>query len=514
MIDLYAQALKDNPEYTVVPQEYYKSQAILQTTEYVKLKLNKQQVSLNELYQACQDYPEVFAQWMLGITLRDYQRYAIDVMLNSNDVAMAWSRRCGKSTITKVYMLYTTIFNKLPGDMTGTTWNIILQDQEIANSLYIEPLHEMMEKGDKVVDTNFKGLLGSNFFTSRLVTKRDKSGKVRVNQISFRMPDTNAICRINALPPSKKAIGREGNIIGDEVSKWKDNPKCTDEFKFYDQLIAIKKDKPTLKAIFLSTPEGDEDMFAKEIFDPKQANPHNRYAKIWYPWQVRNQEHWIKEMMKTKKEAEQNGRLATFRQEYEATFETIAEPFFHVEKVLSNLDNNWHKDTTTTPCSLGIDWGGSLKSETAIVITEWTTNQADKPKTIYIKHYPVGDDLLYLEQDLKNISKAYNVKWVIPDNKGGRWMIPTLENIFGKHKLEQFNFTTDKKEGYELLRQAIIDKTIQTPAHTELIKQIKTLNEKLKPANAIAKDDVVDAWMMAMYPILKHKPKTFKVWAY
>ena len=465
------------------------------------------------LYEACKQHIDIFAYWMLGITLRDYQRVAIDLMRKHNDVSMAWSRRTGKSTVTKIFMLHSARFNTLPGDLTGTTWNVLLQDQEIANSLYIEPIHEMMEKGDQVVAKNFNGFLGTNFFTDSLVTRRDKSGKVRVNQISFKMED-GQICRINTMPPTNKAIGREGNIIGDEVSKWKNNPKCKDEFNFYDQLIAIKKDKPHLKAIFLTTPEGDQDMFAKLIFDPEGEDPNNNYVKVWYPWQVRNDEQWQTEMKRTKADAIRKKRLPMFRQEYEASFETISDPYFDSQLLKDRQDDKYKKDYSQIPCAMGIDWGGSAKSETVITITEWTTKPEDRPKTIYQKAYPVGEDLIYLEKDLAKLKTRYPMKWVVPDNKGARWMIPRLEKMFGKSRVQPFNFTTEKQEGYDLLRDALTANKARIPAIKELNQQLAGLNDKLKPSNAKLKDDRADSYMLSWYPLLKHKQKEFRVLRY
>ena len=67
------------------------------------------------------------------------------------------------------------------------------------------------------------------------------------------------------------------------MAKWKKNARIGDEFKYFDQIEAIMKDKPIYKAIFLSTPEGTEDLFAKEIFDPECKQPNNKYKKIWFP---------------------------------------------------------------------------------------------------------------------------------------------------------------------------------------------------------------------------------------
>jgi len=509
--DYYQQRHKIEPYYTNIPFKYWNDNNKIKTKEYVMYKMNTNKFTVDILERACVKFPEIFAWWMLGIQLRPYQHYAIDIMYETNYVALSWGRRLGKSTVTKLFMLWTARFNKLPGGMTGTTWNVILQDQEIANSLYIEPLHEIMEKGDKIVFKNFKENLGEHYFTSKLVTRREKSGKVRSNQISFNI--NSAICRINTMPPTSKAIGREGNLIGDEVSKWKNNPKLRDEFKYFDQLIAIMKDNPIYKGIFLTTPEGSQDLFATEIFDPDDRLPDNMFTKIWFSYWARVNKTWLEEMKRTKEKAEYNKRLAMFQQEYEAKFMIISEPFFDYEKhIYKNKIDNWKQtQERNVACSLGIDWGGTQKSETALVIYKWDLKPKSDRIPIYIKHYAVGEDLDKLEPDLKYIKNNFNIKWVVPDNKGGRWMIPRLEQIFGVGRVIPFNFTTDKIAGYETYRQGLNDGIVKIANYTPLIDQMKNMNEEMKPNSAKGKDDIVDAAMMACKPLLEKQEAVFKV---
>lgn len=512
--EFYYKKLESEPEYTTIPIQYWINNDRISSKEYVLERMNEKELTAAVLERACIRYPEIFCYYMLGIRLRPYQHYAIDLMWANNYTALAWSRRLGKSTTVKLFILWTSFFNKLPGNLTGTTWNIVLQDQEIANSLYIEPLHELMEHGDKIVHERFKNALGEHYFTDRLVTRREKSGKVRSNQISFKT--ATGICRINTLPPTSKAIGREGNIAGDEVSKWKNNTKIRDEFKYYDQLEAIMKDNPIYKAVFLSTPEGADDMFALEIFDPNDQIPQHRYKKIWYPYWARVEQEWLDEMDRTKENATRNKRYSLFQQEYEAKFLTISDPFFDFEQHIKPCINNEWKEPycLDTPCSLGIDWGGTQKSETALAITKWDLKENTKKKVIYIKHYQVGDDLNHLDSELVRIKKLYNIKWVVPDNKGGRWIIPRLEELFGKGRVHLFNFTTDKIQGYETLRNALNQREIEIPNYNPLIEQMKGMNEKLKPNSSKGKDDIIDAVMMSNYPLLQKEIHKFNVITY
>jgi len=486
-------------EATIVPKHYtaiYDAKAIMHL-DYVKGKLKTKVLTINDLDYACSQYPEIYAYWKLGILVRDYQHYTLDLMRDNTYLIMDWSRRLGKSTTSKLFLHWSTWNNKHPSVMSGTTWNVILQDQDIANTLYIEPIHEMCEMGNEVVRKNFKGKLGNKWFTDKLVTRRDKFGKVRASQISIKT--STGICRINTLPPTPKAIGREGNILGDEVSKWKYNPKVKDDKIFMDQVIAIIKDNPIFKAFLLSTPEGNDDAFA-EAFDPDNLNPDNRFKKIWYPWWVRRDKFWHEEMAKTKGEAVRKGRVHMFEQEYEGKFVAPKNNFFQrptieaakTVNILRTYENKLY-------CSLGVEWGGTTKSETVICIIGWDGEEHSIRKALYWKRYEVDKDYT-VEDDLAELKNRFNIKFVTPDSKGARFLLPKIEKIFGAGRVTKFNFSVDKKTGFEILRQAFVNKTIQIPYDVELEKQLSNFTELLKPASTKGKDDMNDALMMAYYP--------------
>lgn len=514
---------QERESYSIVPYEYYAINPLIPTFSYVKTKLGltkEHKLTWQELYKACSLYPEIFAFYMLGLHLRPYQHYDLDMTVKNRYIAKAWSRRLGKSFDNRILLLWSVFFNKFHSDIGGTTWNIILQDQDTGNDIYIEPLHELMERGDRITKSNFRGKLGDKYFTSKLTTPRDKTGKVRANKISFRIPADNitdtreGICRITTYPPTKKAIGHEGNIIGDEVSKWKDNSAVKDEFKFFDQLTAILKDNPSYKAVYSSTPEGANDLFA-EIFQPD--SPSSRYYRLWLPYYIRFDKVWLDELADTRSEAIRKGRLSLFQQEYEAKFISISNPFFPVNLIMNNIDNSLTNPPTHLITqfyhSLGIDWGGTEKSQTSISIVAWDTKPNSIRYLIYTKTYPINQDLDKFIPDIKNIAFKYNIKWVVPDNKGGRWAIPQLKQIF-PGRVEPFNFTTDKKAGYELLRQAFVNNLIAIPPDNNLITQLLSLTDELKPNSSKNKDDMADSLMMAMYSTLNQPKSKFRVFYY
>ena len=93
-------------------------------------------------------------------------------------------------------------------------------------------------------------------------------------------------------------------------------------------------------------------------------------------------------------------------------------------------------------------------------------------------------------------------------------MIPLLEELFGKGRIQPFNFTTDKQQGYELLREGLNSREIELPNYQPMITQLRNLNEKLKANSTKGKDDLADALMMACYPLMQKETRKFKVITY
>ena len=513
MANSYKEEIVKEPYYTEIPEKYWELSANVHDLKYIKKIYKLDNLTIQKLFEICSENPNIAAYYMFGFTLRPHQMMSMDYMIKYNRIAECWSRRMGKTFKNQIFSLWSTVFDKFPSISTGTTWNILLQDVDTAKDLYIQPMYEKLENADKIVAKNFKGMYGQNFFTSRLLTRKDKSGKVTSNQISFRST-TGKICRIFALPTTKKAIGREGNIIGDEVSKWKYNNALSDDVQFYQQLKPILIDNPNFKGIFTSTPEGPDDVFAY-IFNPED-NPvkEQEFKKIWLPYTARREQHWLDSIEAERQKHIQAGTIATFQQEFEAKFVQTDNMFFTQQQIsqIINTKLKTQYSELVEACYVGVDWGGSTKSQTAIAVVKYKPNE-NMRTLIYYKAYPVNQDQSAV-QDIIEICRKYNIKILTVDNKGGRFAIPQLEKAVGKHRIKEFNFSTEKLTGYNLLKECMIEKSIEIPYTHEIITQFRTLNNKLKPQSTKDKDDIIDSIMLAIQPTIQYEQRKVKVITY
>ncbi len=510
-------------KYSKLDEKYYRYEAVLKdvTTRHAltskKIGIFKPDLPHDRVLELCSNDAIMFSVHMLGIVPRPHQLYMLEQMQTKKRLAMCLGRRLGKSKVNQIFILWATIFNKYPSELAGTTFSIICQDLDTGKDLYIEEMYMMLEEGDQVVAKNFNKRLGENWFTSKLLTMKDKSGKVTGTQISLRIRDKEGVekvCKIRALPPTAKARGKEGNIIGDEVSFWKKNNSCPNDIDFYDTVIhPILTDNSNYISILSSTPDGYGDVWEK-MFDP-EGQHFTEYEKVWFPCWAFNKPEYTAMMKKEQEKYAKRGESWKFQQEYEARFVQMRDQFFDEEKHIQPFFNEKLFFTHTTgggDSYLGLDFGGTMTSHTAITITE--TVGEHKGQIIFYKEYPVNVDQS-LVQDIVTLVKQYpHIKKIVYDNKGGRYIEQRLREIFGEYFLHPFNFSTDKQKGFSLLKQAMSSGDLQCPHDKLVLNQLRNFTDKLKPQNKDISDDVLDSIMMSAFLIMDRKTSNFNVIRY
>ena len=180
----------------------------------------------------------------------------------------------------------------------------------------------------------------------------------------------------------------------------------------------------------------------------------------------------MKSMKKLKKKYEDNGEYWKFQQEYEALFiqkqvqffdekihifPTFSEKEFYVQN--SNVGNH----------ILAIDFGGTQFSHTVTSVFEYAADGI--LKLIYYNEYPVNMDQT-LVQDIALIVSRFNITKIAYDNKGGRYIEQQLQMKY-PHILEPINFTTDKLEGYSVMKQMMATNKLLVPMDNKIITQIR-----------------------------------------
>lgn len=473
----------------------------------------------DELYVLCYNDPLYFSVFMLDIIPRPHQMYMLERMTKTKRLAMCLGRRMGKTLAVKIFVLWATYFNKFPSELSGTTFNIICQDGDTGKDSYMEEFYMIIEEGDDKIKNIWKGKLGDNWFTSKLLTKREKSGKVTASQLSIKILDEPSqqekICKIRVLPPTNKARSKEGNFIGDEVSSWKYNNSCPNDIDFYDTVVhPILSDNPNYVSILLSTPNGYGDVWERN-FDPEKKF-NSEYEQIWLPCWAYTKPEYLAMMEELKSKYASRGEMWKFQQEYEARFVQMRDQYFdennHIQQFLSEK-SVFREPINGSNLFLGLDFGGTMTSHTAIAIAE-ETQKEQEANLIYYKEYPVNQDNTLLT-DINNILRKYpNIRKLVYDNKGGRFIEQKLKELYGDYRIQPFNFSTDKLKGYSLLKSAMHNNKIKAPKDKLIQAQLRNFTDKLKPQSKEISDDVLDAIMMAFFPILDKNITQFKVVTY
>lgn len=506
-------------KYTEIDKKYYDLESVMKDEDARwslvrrKLQIFKENLPTEDLLKLCEDDPIYFSTLMLGITPRPHQMYLLERMSKAKRLAMCLGRRLGKTKANQIFILWGMIFNKYPSELAGTSFSIICQDLDTGKDLYIEEMYMMLENGDEAVKKNFNGKLGDNYFTSKLLTMKDKSGKVTGTQISMRIKDgdTEKICKARALPPTNKARGKEGNIIGDEVSFWKKNNSCSNDIDFYDTVIhPILSDNPNYISIMSSTPDGYGDIWEK-TFDPEDKH-FSEYEKVWLPCWAYSKDWYTENMKKEQLKYANRGESWKFQQEYEARFVQMRDQYFdeekHIQRFLDEKET-FLVSNRSNDMYMGLDFGGTMTSHTAIAIVEQT--EKNMGRLVFYKEYVVNEDASLL-RDIHILTKEYpGLKKIVYDNKGGRYIEQQLTQVYGDYFIQPFNFTTDKQKGYSLLKLAMNNGNIKCPKDKLILSQLRNFTDKLKPMNKEISDDVLDATMMAFYNVLNQEYKVFNI---
>jgi hypothetical protein len=104
-------------KYTVIPDDFKEKYH-----EKFRLQNDKQ------IKHLCKEDPTVFAYYMMGITLRLHQDFAIQMIINSlsKRIAFCWARQLGKSILLGVFLIWSTYYNKYPSTVAKITTSFIM----------------------------------------------------------------------------------------------------------------------------------------------------------------------------------------------------------------------------------------------------------------------------------------------------------------------------------------------------------------------------------------------------
>jgi len=526
-------------KYNELPKKYFRLYYILKDSkkkwEWVDAMLgNKGNVTPKDLYELCRENPIAYVVFMKGCVPYPHQMVGLLMMKKYKYLAISIGRRLGKSYMIKWFCDWACRLNKYPVERTGTTFSIMMQNKENGKEVYMEKAYLEQMDGDLEVLKNFKGMLGDSFFSDALVKSSEKYGQVTGykftyntlddmsfdNYYKYLQADKKEKKKFRVVPSTFKIItsprGLEGNVACDEISHWKKNPHLSKTTEVYEKEIEpIVTIQDSLKCFMLTTPDGYEDVF-EEKFNPLD-NHDTEFKRLWYPcWVHQTDQRYIDFMKKKKKTMAKNGKLTTFQQEYEAMFVRSSDGFFdeelHIERFFD--DTIGFEPTSNEECYISVDWGGTNTSHTAISVVTIPEDNDSIATVKYFYEYRINEDARVVDDIIDMTHKFPNYRKVICDNKGGRFQVQQLQEMLGLHKVEAFNFTTQKMDGYNALKSLIVTNRIKCPESKRIREQMRNFLDTLKPANKQISDDVLDTIMMPCYYMKFDEDKTYDVLQY
>jgi len=400
------------PIFNSVPEEYLEQYYTYLDPVKLKAQYGYRKKGF-PIVRMCREHPVIFAKFMLGKTLRPYQAFAIDKILENPETALNFARRLGKSTLVGLLAFWMTYFNKYPkNSMEKFTVAGIVSKEADASKKIIRAIRELIDGGDRNWSESTRGLdyHERQYFTKQLIEPNNSEQITWANKSS-----------IHSLPPTKKVKGWGFSYLFiDEIAYL--DPKDEDADSFFNLTC-----KPTLadcggKLCIASTPAGKNGLFY-ELFDPDDKFESN-ICRLWFPYTIADGDtieeviyrQWVEN---EKKRLIATGKEATFRQEFMGDFTVVQNSFFSPDDIELLFDKNitsiyeWKK----SPCSVGIDFGISDCLTVVTVKTKYLGNII----TLYQRAFPQGFDnneLMNIGNDdsIPRLCKRYNVQWLVPED--------------------------------------------------------------------------------------------------
>lgn len=524
---------KGSTKYSTLETKYYKLSKVIKNPESLKkwmsLKAGRKDGKINpkEAYSVCEEDPVAYLAFMRGIFLMPHQIKAMEKMKDDNIkyFALCWGRRLGKTYVFRTFAEWSCLFNKHPVEGKGTKWSILMHSKDIGKEVYMEEVYQELEKGNFVVRENFKGALGDEFFSNFLIKREDKTGQATGMKMSYRILEDMSYDNVKRFISGEKMYritssfkimtktrGIEGNVICDEISFWKENPHLRNTKDIYDKGVRpIVTSDPKLKCFISSTPDGFDNIFF-DLFDPLDKFKTSPFERLWFPCWVKQDKAHLLQMESLKKEYIEKGELYVFQQEYEAKFVKSKDAFFDEDLHISKFQDDKISYVTSSdePCVIIADWGGTNTSHTVLSVVSYPTDKY--PARVLYKHeYPVNEDNTVV-QDILDLTYRFKA-WdkFICDNKGGNFAVKDLERILGEWKVEQFNFRTQKQDGYFAMKQSIRNNEFKCPPDKRVEEQLRNFTDKLKPNDSMVSDDIIDTFMMGIFYISQKDKEIYEV---
>ncbi len=483
----YYKTLNSNPYYTRLTTDERQS-----FEDYSKPILNFSMAYANK-------HPFLWAKWVCGINLYDYQFKMVDEMQRSKFMIFNTARQIGKSLVIAVFAFWAAYNNIFPvGIDKKTKIGIVSATEDQAKKL-LRDIYTVVQTADGIFGKLSKG--------TELKDKQYFTNKMKEKPTAYKLQWSAG--SIECFPPTKKLRGNslsflfidEGDFLG-----------CEDPDYFFNS-----EAMPTLKKTDgccypFSTPKGLPSYY-QDIFRPFEEKPATGWKRIWYNWTI-YQNDWVNGWIKYKQALEQ-GKLADFEAEYEAKFTSGRHSFFSPLNIDECVEDRESIDECNYQVFAGVDFGAGGAARTAVTLAYFDERE-QKSIILLSKEFPLKYHNDKLVDYFNKLKLRYRIHTIVAEQcPAGFTPIELLKNA--RYKVIEFNSRADKIIGYENMLIAVNNKRVELYQEKTMLSQLKGLeahetnmgNIQIKKASGML-DDVADSVMFAISEFTKPKRRLGK----
>lgn len=433
--------------------------------------------------------PTIFANYMLGFVVREYQDVFFSAILGNQRVVVVKGRQLGFSTCVALFAFWAAWFNKFPsGAEKNTKIGIISKEDDAAKKVLMQ-VRNMVYMGDSHMSSILKG---RNDWTTHLfsgdLVEPNNSDTITFKNGSF----------IKSYPPTDKVRGNSFDVVFVDEAAFL---RCEDPDTFFFTVIEPTTVATGGRIVALSTPNGQSGFFF-DLVDPFELKENHFYKRLNFPYSINSDVSYNSFILGQKQIMD----VSDFEQEYNCNFNASKINFFIPEKVDGAVDDSVAQaDYHGFDMVAGVDFG-MTDSRTVISLATFKDGKIVVPK---ILRFSEKEDVNHVIPYLQALQQeGWNIVTVVADD------CPQGDAIIGQMQKQgwpvvPFNFATNKNSYYVSFRSFLNDGIIKIPKNDVLIREMKELRQeetkqaKLaihKPTNGT--DDEVASVIMACSPFL------------
>lgn len=488
------------------------------------------------LLQACSENVVVFASHMLGLRLYAWQVYFLNKIqevikekgtIDLREFIAITSRQIGKSTAIAIFTMWCNIFNKYPGTISNnTSVGIASASDEQAKKLLNE-IKKFVRLGDAFmkityVDSEGKPEFAHNEqdhkgFFSLLLDPNSHNNTTTVTFLAWDkekhgvlLDGSKSGSTIKSYPATSKVLGETFSVvIIDEAGK---TDKITDEF-FYEFMYPTGNSTNAIR-VYTSTPWVPNGFFYRMV-DPDNMYPESSSDCVLFTIDAIRIEapEYYRTVMKTVNELNRDGKTDEVQRAYYCRFVKGEQSYFNPEKIFAAFTPELHMwEEYKGMCDMGVDFGGQVKSKTAITITE--LNEEGKIIRLYNREYAVGKDK-YLMEDIAQLKKQFNIQRIVVDDcPAGMYLIREMEDK--GWNITRMGFRAEKVSKYGAFRSELNKNNILSYEDDKLKTEMLAMEFSNNSKQSLIQhapnysDDMIDSFVMSCYHFVQEE-SDFKI---